>query len=83
LPVFEKLNGSDNYNNWTFLMELYLAHEDLWECVELTTTAASGQVTVVDVKKDQKVRAKISLLVEPQCVPHVRTAKTPKEAWTI
>jgi hypothetical protein len=49
LPVFEKLNGSDNYNNWTFLMELYLAHEDLWECVELTTTAASGQAAVVDV----------------------------------
>jgi hypothetical protein len=36
---------------------------------------------VVDVKKDQKAKAKICLLVEPQCIPHVRTAKTAKEAW--
>jgi hypothetical protein len=36
------------------------------------------QAAVVDVKKDQKARAKICLLVEPQCIPHVRTAK---EAW--
>jgi hypothetical protein len=29
LSVFEKLNGSDNYNNWKFLMELCLVNEDL------------------------------------------------------
>jgi hypothetical protein len=42
LPVFEKLNFSDNYNKLKYLMELYLVHEDLWECVALATTAASG-----------------------------------------
>jgi hypothetical protein len=37
-------------------MELYLVHEDLWECVEPATTAASGQAAVVDVK-DQKTKS--------------------------
>jgi hypothetical protein len=50
LPVFEKLSGSDNYNNWEFQMELYLVYEDLSECVELATTAANRHVAVVNVK---------------------------------
>jgi hypothetical protein len=83
LSVFEKLNGSDNYNNWKFLMELCLVHEDLWECVERATTARSGQAAVVDVKKDQEARAKICLLLEPQCIPHVRQPKQPRRSGTI
>jgi hypothetical protein len=62
-------------------MELYLVHEEFWKCVEPATTAASGQAAVINVKKDQKARAKICLLIQSQCIPHVRTAKTAEEAW--
>ena len=34
LPSMEKLEGSSNYCNWKFLMQMYLMHEDLWDCIE-------------------------------------------------
>lgn len=68
----DKLRGIDNYTSWKFMMKMILIHEDLWDCV------ADDKV---DVKKNQKAQAKIALTVSPAAIPHIRNAKTAKEAW--
>lgn len=68
-----KLEGTKNYNTWKFQMKLILIESGLWDAVEGTEE--------VDPAKDQKAYAKICLTVHPLCYPHVRNAKTAKEAW--
>ncbi|KAI5636501.1 gag-polypeptide of LTR copia-type domain-containing protein [Phthorimaea operculella] len=77
LPAIEKLDGSSNYSSWKFLMELQLIHDDLWEF----TTKTPDKADAAMVKRDQKARARICLMVKPECLVHVQTAKTAKEAW--
>ncbi|KAI5637185.1 gag-polypeptide of LTR copia-type domain-containing protein [Phthorimaea operculella] len=77
LPAIEKLDGSSNYSSWKFLMELQLIHDDLWEL----TTKTPDKADAAMVKRDQKARARICLMVKPECLVHVQTAKTAKEAW--
>lgn len=78
LPGIEKLEGSSNYNNWKFCMEMHLIQEDLWECIE---TDAEGNVKNKDEKKEHKARAKICLSVKSSAYIHIRNAKTAKETW--
>lgn len=76
---FEKLAGSENYADWKFHMRMLLIHEDLLKFIE-PTTGAEGSST--DSRKDQIALSKICLMVEKQCISHVRSCKTAKEAWT-
>lgn len=71
-PV-EKLKGVQDYHNWKFQVKMLLIHEDLWNCV---TSEGS-----VDEKQDLKALAKICLCVSTAAYPHVRTARTAREAW--
>lgn len=69
-----KLTGRDNYNTWKFAVKTYLEHEELWECVEASSST-------VDAKKDLKAKSKIILLVDPLNYVHIQEAKTAKEVW--
>lgn len=78
LPSFEKLEGSRNYSTWKNQMELVLIHDDLWEYTSVTPTATDTQ----GIKRDQKARAKIGLMVKPHCMVHIlKKEKTAKGAW--
>jgi glutaredoxin-related protein len=46
----EMLEGMSNYNNWKFTTEIYLVHENLQGCIDITIT---------NIKKDTGTRAKI------------------------
>ncbi|KOB71577.1 Uncharacterized protein OBRU01_13482 [Operophtera brumata] len=56
-------------------MELYLVHDYLWEYTMVSPQEKDTQ----GIKRDQRTRAKICLMVKPQCLVHVRKAKTAKE----
>ncbi|KAI5631047.1 gag-polypeptide of LTR copia-type domain-containing protein [Phthorimaea operculella] len=57
-------------------MELQLIHDDLWELTTKTPDKADAAMV-----KGPKARARICLMVKPECLVHVQTAKTAKEAW--
>lgn len=67
-----KLIGRENYSTWTFSVQSYLEHEDLWDCVIGTET---------DAKKLVKAKSKIVLLIDPINYVHVQNSKTAKEMW--
>lgn len=75
MPHFSALSGISDYSNWKFLMKMYLIHEELWNCIE------QPEDYKADSSKEQKTLAKICMMVQPSSFPHVRNAKTPKEAW--
>ncbi|KAG6465891.1 hypothetical protein O3G_MSEX015473 [Manduca sexta] len=79
LVQFEKLKGIENYSTWKFTMKMTLIHEDLWDCI----TEECDDVQDKDYeKKSLKALAKICLSVNAPAFPHVRNAKTAKEAWS-
>jgi len=78
LPSIEKLEGSKNYGNWKFAMQMYLMHEDLWDCIDIDET---GNVKNKDSKKEQKAHAKLCLMVHPCTFVHVKNAKSAREVW--
>lgn len=57
----KKLDGQNNYNSWKFLIELYLIHEDLWECV--ISNRNDMDLTSEEKRRDQRARAKIWLMI--------------------
>jgi len=69
----EKLEGVKNYGIWKFQMRITLIDCGLWDCIHGTEP--------LDSSRDQRVYAKICLCVQTVCYPHVRNAKTAKEAW--
>ncbi|CAK9809139.1 hypothetical protein ANTQUA_LOCUS5901 [Anthophora quadrimaculata] len=73
LELIEKLSGRENYATWRFAMQMYLQHEELWDCIE------SGSGT--DVKRDTKAKTKIILSVDPTNYVHIQEATTAKEVW--
>ncbi|XP_028173293.1 uncharacterized protein LOC114362196 [Ostrinia furnacalis] len=72
----ERLKGAENYSTWKFSMRMVLIHEELWDCVEAVADEDNK-------KKDDKALARIALSVAPTIIPHIRTAKSAHEAWTI
>lgn len=74
LPTFVKLNGHENYNTWKYFMQKYLEYDDLWEIT-------NGSKQQADEVKNRLALCKIALMVESNCIPHIRDAKTSKEAW--
>lgn len=73
IPV-DKLKGINDYNTWKFLMQMYLRHEDMFDCI-------SSEDACKDEKKRQKALAKICLSVSVEVLPHVRNASSAFEAW--
>lgn len=75
IPMIEpKLEGSNNYSTWKFLMKMTLMSMDLWECI-------ISESNNVDVKRNQKALATICLNVKSLCHVHLRNVETAKEAW--
>ncbi|KPJ16606.1 Retrovirus-related Pol polyprotein from transposon TNT 1-94 [Papilio machaon] len=73
----EKLVGSSNFHTWKFDMELYLTDDDLWKYTQVSPQPED----VADVRRDQKARARIGLMVDQRCRTLIRKTKTAKEAW--
>lgn len=74
----EKLDGVKNYGSWKFQMKLLLIEQGLWNLID---SDQSSVPTQDEIARDQRAYAKICLNVNPACHPHVRNAKTAKEAW--
>lgn len=34
MPVIERLDGMQNYNNWKFTMEMFFVHDEFWKSTE-------------------------------------------------
>ncbi|XP_071577887.1 uncharacterized protein [Temnothorax nylanderi] len=78
-----KLKGTENYQVWKFQVENLLRHEHLWTCAN-PPKDAEGNLILTDVKPedDEDARTTINLLLEPQCIVHVKNAKTARNAWS-
>lgn len=72
LATIPKLQGRDNYEEWSFAMENFLILEGLNKCIDGTE---SDSVLV------QKAKAKIILSLDPSLYVHVRDAVTAKDVW--
>lgn len=63
-------------------MELYLGLDDLYDCVlQEPSDQVRQNPSSPEMKRDLRARSKISLMVQPHLLIHVRTAKTAFEAW--
>jgi hypothetical protein len=91
--LIEKLN-SDNYETWSFQMNLHLLQLDLWDFVSGTSTCPEPKVSATDAtlitnakeinswkSKDQKAYAAIGLAIEKTQIPIIKKTKTSKDAW--
>lgn len=72
LTSIAKLRGRENYVEWKFSMTNYLAHEDLWGCIDETDK---------DAKKITKTKSKLILSIEPYNYVHVQSCATAAEVW--
>lgn len=73
LTTIPKLQGRENYQEWSFAMENFLLLEGLNTCIKEDTTA---NATV-----SEKAKARIVLSIDPSLYVHVKEAKTAKEVW--
>lgn len=79
LTKIEKLNNS-NYFMWKYKIELYLINQDLWNV--LSEEAPSTPARLREwIKKDNKARTTIGLLVEDNQLVHIRGKTTALETW--
>lgn len=78
LSSIRPLKGRENYNEWTFAVQAYFEHEDMWKYVEneyvapvIASTATSEQRLIsekeieTETKNARKARSKLILLVDP------------------
>lgn len=82
----EKLKGSENFHDWNFAMENYLALKGYTNCIiaaESTTSEPVPPHTAVE-KDSAKLAAAKAILVlslESNLFPHVRKCKSALEVW--
>lgn len=82
LPSFPKLSGQDNYSLWKFQMSKFLDYDDLWDITDPEIPSNLVAATDDDLKlKRRKAITKISLMVEPNCIKHIRMCNYPAEMW--
>ncbi|KAG5880693.1 hypothetical protein JTB14_024265 [Gonioctena quinquepunctata] len=79
-PLFTKLAGGENDQDWKFGMELYLRDMNLWYAVIGYPTDDKTDETTKK-KYDQRALTKIGLMVQPCCYPHVHNCEAAKDMW--
>ncbi|KAG5861345.1 hypothetical protein JTB14_016694 [Gonioctena quinquepunctata] len=67
-----KLQGRENYEEWSFAMENFLVLEGLSKCIDGTET--ENELVA-------KAKAKVVLSLNPSLYVHVKEATTAKEVW--
>ncbi|KAG5885834.1 hypothetical protein JTB14_032029 [Gonioctena quinquepunctata] len=67
-----KLQGRENYEEWSFAMENFLVLEGLSKCIDGTET--ENELVA-------KAKAKVGLSLNPSLYVHVEEATTAKEVW--
>ena len=65
-PAVGWLKGRENYNDWSFAVQMLLKLEGLWKTVQ------PQQDGVVDPDKDEMALARIVLLVDPSAYVRLR-----------
>ncbi|CAB3253508.1 unnamed protein product [Arctia plantaginis] len=73
MALIEKASGRENYATWRFAMQIYLQHEELWDCIESESEP--------DPKRDTKAKTKIILSVDFTNYVHIQEAHTAREVW--
>ncbi|KAL3717510.1 hypothetical protein ACJRO7_009012 [Eucalyptus globulus] len=78
----EKLNNF-NYNNWSTRMQYYLLGQNLWDIVgESNTTPPTNDSELRKWSiKSGKALYILAVTVDDELLQHIKSAKTPKEAW--
>ncbi|XP_018723033.2 uncharacterized protein LOC108957181 [Eucalyptus grandis] len=78
----EKLNNF-NYNNWSTRMRYYFLGQDLWDIVGDNNTTPPTNDS--DLRKwnveSGKALYVLAVTVEDELLQHIKSAKTPSEAW--
>ncbi|KAL3739611.1 hypothetical protein ACJRO7_020944 [Eucalyptus globulus] len=78
----EKLNNS-NYNNWSTRIQYYLLGQDLWDIVggsNTTPPTNDSKLRKWNIKSGKALYV-LAVIVEDELLQHIKSAKTPKEAW--
>ncbi|KAL3732252.1 hypothetical protein ACJRO7_028997 [Eucalyptus globulus] len=78
----EKLNDF-NYNNWSTRMQYYLLGQDLWDIVggnNTTPPTNDSDLRKWNVKSGKALYVLV-VTVDDELLQHIKSAKTPKEAW--
>lgn len=72
----EKLSGRGNYSSWSFSMQNYLMHEELWEKI-IEDVPREGP----DQKRNMKALTKINMSLDPKLFNRVRGLTQAAEIW--
>lgn len=72
--------NDENYPVWSYKMELMLIEDNLWDVLQhYKPTATEVAKLAAWTKNNDKVRARIGLLVDDDRLVHIRNFKTAKE----
>lgn len=78
----EKLKGSENFHDWVFTMDNYLAMKGLSDCIVAQDVAAAETVAKeVDPKKLSSAKGILVLSMEKNLYPHIRKCVNAIDIW--
>jgi hypothetical protein len=83
IPAIEKFSGH-NFHLWKFKMQMLLEERDLWDIVtgeESEPESKEGKAHQAWCKRSRKALATLCLNLADNQLSHIRSAKTPQEAW--
>ncbi|KAG5860845.1 hypothetical protein JTB14_038281 [Gonioctena quinquepunctata] len=82
-PSFEKLEGSANYMDWKYSMEIHLINCDLWEYVDgsVESTGQDENQKKLDDKNNKRALTAIISGVKTHIYTEIRELKSGKEVW--
>lgn len=82
--VVDKFDGV-NFHLWKFKMEMVMAEKELWEIVdgseEPPSSDAEARVRTAYTRREKKAFAILALNLSDSQLSHIRSCKTPAEAW--
>lgn len=76
----EKLKGSENFHEWAFAMESYLAIKSYGDCIVADTTDTNA-AKEKDAVKLAQAKGVLVLSIETSLYPHIRLCKSAIEIW--
>lgn len=79
--TIEKLKGGENFYDWLFQMENYLAMKGYSDCI-LKKSETEDVPKETDEAKLAQAKGMLILSMEPGLHPHIRKCKNPLEVWT-
>lgn len=76
----EKLKGGENFHDWAFAMESYMAMKGYANCIKAAEATPTTPIET-DATKLAAAKGLLVLSVEARLFPHIRTCSTAVEVW--